>query len=152
MKFKKLAPLPLLKKKQVTALELLQHVVKLEQKEPKRLYMGLVVASFRAEVNDHLLPSCGTVCCHAGWIDVLTDPFAALSSVGRDYPGKQIGLICGTEDGGMADALDECFNTFPGNRRGTVRYVREAQEPLLAFMKKYRKQLSQRIITIRARS
>lgn len=150
-KEKKLAPLPLIRGKRVSALKLLQHVLKLELDEPKRLYMGMWTKYWRkSSVVLTGLPACGTVCCHAGWINANVDParnpFLSFADL------RALDVIVGSENVPMRQALDRAFYWIPKfEASGTMKYVRAAQRPLIAFMKKYRKELAARMVDLAPR-
>lgn len=85
MRKKKLTPIPRLTKK-TTAYELLNTVCKLITDEPKRYYQGWWISRqsgfCKSKVSE--FPSCGTVGCVAGWVELLrSGPTRAIRAASR---------------------------------------------------------------------
>lgn len=72
---RKLKPMPKLRKGKYTALQVLNHVVRLAKAEPRRLRMRTWVSALKGIKRDRgfrgQLPACGTTACIGGWVNLL---------------------------------------------------------------------------------
>lgn len=106
---------------------LMADVCKAIEEEPRRFDMAHYVTAFQGRVVDYLsvkeLPSCGTVGCYAGWMDILL--------------GQREFLNAFNVDDTLYVRLRELFisfKPFEGLQYGTKKYAEKAISNLQEFM------------------
>lgn len=108
----RLAPLPILRAGTYTAEQVLRHVAKLIEAEPKRLEMRTWCSLFKGvhledESFNVPLPACGTAACAGGWINLVT----RTSTDGYyDIVGSAALRVLGLSDVGVGRQLDVLFS------------------------------------------
>lgn len=136
----------------------LQHIVRLEQEEPKRLDMRSWVGRYKGEkmgqYDNVPNPPCGTVCCHAGWICTATGSIPSWGGIGGQralsilFPYAGVRPLSSQDDfpyrrQDLRNKLESIFLQVPTSRPGTKLHLKEAQAPLLEFMARYKKELKE---------
>lgn len=149
----KLAPLPLLRCGTYTAYDILTHVAKLMQEEPRRLDMSWFVLKYKGKNSGYehttMAPACGTVGCVSGWITMN----ARIANPLRHAAGDSYQLLGTFNSPSLeTDFHSLFFHTHPldvGNP-GSRAYARAVAKRVREVRDKHRTYLKARKIRIRS--
>lgn len=173
---RRLAPIPRIRTKTITAADLLRRIRDIVLEEPKRLDMDRWVTMFRGStlgaIDDRRVdkhgPACGTVGCIAGWGAVLLRQAGANVSDLRDWAGgcqmrRALGLWDYSNREGLhtdlfvynpspefneKDRRDRRGRAILGGRPGTKAHARAVARRINIFLKAH-PEMETRIIQVR---